>query len=275
MDLQFALDQEACIQCQSCIKDCPYSIIEMGHEYPEINQEAAEQCIRCQHCLAVCPTGALSILGFDPADSLLLDKELPTAEQMDLLIRGRRSTRRFKKTPLAKETIEQLLTTTGYAPTGVNNRQCVFHVVEDPEVMQQISRETIEKIRLKDLKGELPPELSFFSGIIRAWDNDNDVLFRKAPHMMIVSSPKNGPSPDADGIIALSYFELFANSQQIGTLWDGLAKWAFTTIVPDMQEKLGIPEDHKIDYVMLFGKPAVKYFRTVQRDDVKIKRISG
>lgn len=60
----------------------------------------------------------------------------------------------------------------------------------------------------------------------------------------------------------------------IGTLWDGLAKWAITDIVPEMQKKIGIPEDHQIGYVMLFGKPAVKYFRTVQRDKANIRRVT-
>lgn len=274
MDLQLVIDQETCIQCGACAKDCPYFILEMESEYPKVKPDRAGMCIQCQHCLAACPTGALSILGFSPENSLPLKGAFPTPAQMDVLIRGRRSVRRYKSTPLDSDTIDALLATTVHAPTGVNNRQCLFSVVEDPSVMQAVREETIEKIRIQAQQGTLPPPLEFFAGFVKAWDEGRDVLFRDAPHMLLVSAPKTSPSPDTDPIIALSYFELMAASMQIGTLWNGLAKWAFTTIAPELLTKLGIPEDHKLGYVMLFGKPAVKYFRTVQRTPDNIRRVT-
>lgn len=273
MDLRLKIDTEACIQCGACVQDCPYHILELDPDYPRAIDDKSDQCIECQHCLAVCPTGALSILGFDPVDSLPLKGQFPTPEQMDVLIRGRRSVRRYRSTPLDSEVIDRMMATIAHAPTGVNRRQCLFTVVEDPAVMERIARTTIEGIRQKADAKALPEGLEFFAGIVRAWDKGKDVLFRKAPHMLIISVPKNGPSPGADPIIAFSYFELLAASMNIGTLWDGLAKWAFTVIVPEMQEQLDIPEDHQIGYVMLFGKPAVKYFRTVQRDPLNIRRV--
>lgn len=275
MDLQLHIDEETCIKCSACTKDCPYFILEMSSEYPAVKPDRASMCIQCQHCLAVCPTGSLSILGYSPEDSLPIKGVFPSQEQMDILIRGRRSTRRYKSTPLDTEVIDSLLETIAYAPTGVNSRQCLFSVVEDPEVMQAIRLETIDNIRTKMKEGTLPEGMEFFSDFVKAWDEDGrDVLFRFAPHMLLVSSPVNSPSPDIDPIIALSYFELLAASMQIGTLWDGLAKWAFTAIAPEMLKKLGIPEDHKLGYVMLFGKPAVKYFRTVQRKADNTRRIT-
>lgn len=64
--LQLSVDQEKCIQCGECVRDCPYGIIQLAPEFPEVVPEKEEQCIRCQHCLAVCSTGALSIFGKDP-----------------------------------------------------------------------------------------------------------------------------------------------------------------------------------------------------------------
>ena len=43
----------------------------------------------------------------------------------------------------------------------------------------------------------------------------------------------------------------------LGTVWDGLARWAFTDLMPEFSGKLGIPEDHTLGYVMDFGRPAV------------------
>ena len=89
MDLQFTIDQELCTQCGACVDDCPFHIIELAPDFPALNPARAHHCIRCQHCLAVCPTGALSILGLSPADSLPLPESLPAANQVAALIRGR------------------------------------------------------------------------------------------------------------------------------------------------------------------------------------------
>jgi nitroreductase len=232
-----------------------------------------QQCIRCQHCLAVCSTGALSILGKDPDHSVPIKDNLPSAVQMETLIKARRSIRFYKKEPVASETIAHLLEVIAHCPTGVNNRQLLFTVVEDQATMEKLRHETMEGIRRAVHDKSLPSGLEFFEGILSAWDNGRDIVFRGAPHLLVVSSPKDGPSPEADTLIALSYFELMACSMGLGTVWDGLAKWALTAILPKMTLELGIPENHTIGYMMVFGKPAIKYHRTVQRGEAQVNRV--
>jgi len=271
--LDFKIDEDKCIQCGECVRDCPYSIIEMTDGYPFITEDKEEDCIRCQHCLAVCSTAALSILGKDPEQSLLLSGNMPTAAQVETLIKARRSVRFYKKKPVEPEVIAHLLDVVAHCPSGVNNRQILFTVIEDQDTMAQLRHETMEGIRRAVENNSLPPRLEFFSGILHAWDKGRDIIFRGAPHLLVVSSPKGGPSPEADTMIALSYFELMACSMGLGTVWDGLAKWALTAILPEMISKLGIPEDHMIGYMMVFGKPAIKYYRTVQRGDARVNRV--
>ena len=69
-------------------------------------------------------------------------------------------------------------------------------------------------------------------------------------------------------------FELLAQANEIGTLWNGMLKWAFEDILPDLKKRIGIPDDHMIGYIMVFGKPAVKYARTVEKEKPLIKYIS-
>ncbi len=275
MDIQIKIDQEACIKCGMCISDCPYSILEFSPDFPQADPEREEKCIQCQHCLTVCPTGALSVLGFSPDHSLPLKKgAFPSSKQLELLIKGRRSIRKYQPAPLSSVIIRNMLTTVNYAPTGVNRRQCLFNVVEDQDVMQRIREDTMEGIRAKAKARKLKAGMGYFSAIVKAWDKGTDILFRGAPHMLLVSAPKDLATAREDSIIALSYFELLAASMNIGTLWNGLAYWAFTLIVPEMQKKIGIPESHQLCYVMLFGKPAVQYHRTVQRDNVAMRKIT-
>jgi nitroreductase/NAD-dependent dihydropyrimidine dehydrogenase PreA subunit len=272
--LDLVIDSEKCTRCEQCVRDCPLNVLVMDQGVPYVGEDKAEKCIECQHCLAVCPTAALGIFGLKPADSLPVDGHFPEPGQMETLIKGRRSIRRFKREPVAAATIEKLLRIATHAPTGVNARKVLFTVVEDQQTMEQVKAATMEGVRKMVEEERLPKGKEFYGGILRAWDKGADILFRKAPHLLIVSVDAKAPTPTADGFIAMTTFEMMAATMGLGTLWDGLAKWAMVDMNPGLGARLGIPESHEIVYVMLFGNPAVNYHRTVQRDaDLKVNRV--
>ncbi|OPZ76119.1 MAG: Nitroreductase family protein [Alphaproteobacteria bacterium ADurb.Bin438] len=101
-----------------------------------------------------------------------------------------------------------------------------------------------------------------------------DRLFLKAPHMIVVSAPKDSVYGEKDAMIALSYFELLANTMGIGTLWNGIVAMLYRLVMPEIKADLEIPEDHEIQYVMLFGRPAVKYKRGVNRPNENLNFLS-
>lgn len=273
--LDLVIDEAKCTRCEQCVRDCPLAVLVMGQGVPAVGEDKAEKCIACQHCLAVCPTGALRIFGLDPADSLPLAGHLPDPSALETLIKGRRSIRRFKPEPVDAETIAQLLRIATHAPTGVNARKVMFTVVEDPQAMEQVKLATMDALRKAVQEERLPKGKEFYGGILRAWDKGADILFRKAPHLLLVSAEADAPTPVADGFIALTTFELMAASLGLGTLWDGLATWAMFELDPGLVGRLGVPASHKPVYVMLFGKSAVSYHRTVQRDgDLKVNRVA-
>lgn len=272
--MQFNVDKELCIQCGECVTDCPYSILEMVDDYPAVNKEKEGQCIECQHCFAVCAPGALSILGLKPEDSTPLEGNLPDPAALETLMKGRRSVRRYKDEPVETALIDQIMDTVRNAPTGVNNRGVLFTLVEDQAAMAKLRTETYEGLRKTVAAGALPPGLEFFEGILNAYDNGVDILFRNAPHFLVASSPKKSPSPMADCMIALTYFELLAANHGLGTVWDGLAKWALLDLAPESGKLLGIPEDHTVGYMLAFGKPAVKYHRTSQRPGGTVNKVT-
>ena len=273
MDLHFTIDQERCIQCDACIDDCPFHIIVMSPDYPALNPTRVHHCIRCQHCLAICPTGALSILGRNPDDSLPLPETLPNSAQMTALIKGRRSMRRFLPEPLPPGVIDTMIATVANGPTGKNNRQCLFTVIDDPASMEVFRNETLEGLRRAVAAKRLGEGLGYFRHVVTAWDQGRDIIFRQAPHLLMLSVPPTVSTPDADMIIAMSYFELLAASMGIGTLWNAMIRWALSTIDVDLYQRLGIPDDHVKGYALLFGRPAVHYHRTVQRDEATINRV--
>lgn len=245
----------------------------MDEGAPAIADGKAEMCYGCQHCMAVCPQGALSVSGHDPARSLPLAGYLPTSEQMETLIKGRRSVRRYREENLEPELIQRLLETAWHAPSGVNARKVRFTVIDDRKKLAALREGVMTALGELHRAGALKGNMEFFARFVSLWEDKRvDVIFRGAPHLVVASAPKQSPTPVPDCFIALSYLELFAQSLGVGTLWCGLAKWALEDLVPEAAKPLGIPDDHVLGYVMLFGKPAVKYARTVQHGPADIVR---
>lgn len=100
-----------------------------------------------------------------------------------------------------------------------------------------------------------------------------DIILRGAPHILIITAPRDSPSPVQDTLVALLYFDLLAPAMGIGTLWNGMLKWCLG-IFPELRSQLGIPDDHLVGYSMLFGKPAVRYTRTAVQQHPQINNIN-
>ena len=269
--LKFKVRREICVQCGLCAKDCPVNIIDLKTGYPRIGADKESNCIKCQHCLAICPTAALSILGKSPNRSRSIKRDFPDPYQMETLIKGRRSVRHYQDENLDPELIKRALDVAWQAPTGVNMRQVHFFVIDDKDNLAVLRNEAYRGLEELIARGQLPEDKAFFTGFVRAWKEKGvDVLFRGAPHLVVASAPSGGPSPLPDCLIALSYFELFAQSLDIGTLWNGLVKWTINDLVPELRTRLHIPEDHLVGYAMAFGKPAVQYQRTIEKGSANI-----
>jgi nitroreductase len=245
-----------------------------GEGFPSIEPEKEVACLRCEHCLAICPAGSISILGYRPEESMPLKGAYPAPENLEILIKGRRSVRRYKPENLDPALIQHLLDVAWHAPTGTNSRQVRFTVFDDREKLARLRDEVMEGLVRLDREGALPASKAWFSRFIRIWEKHRvDLIFRDAPHLLIASAPKSVSSPKEDCMIALASFELYAQACGVGTLWNGLAAWAIDELLPDIGWSIGIPEDHLFGYAMLFGKPAVHYARTVQHGSALIWRV--
>ena len=267
--LQFRIDEKRCTQCGECVLECPAGVIAMD-AYPEMANE--EGCFQCQHCLAVCPTAAVSILGKNPDASSELKGKMPDPASLAILIKGRRSVRRYRDRDLAPELIDELLEVSCHAPTGVNARAVLFTVVRERGVMHRLREHLMDRLAKLKESGALPEGLAgkYLGWTVNAWrETGTDILFRGAPHLLITSAPAEAPCPVQDTHIALTTFQLIAHAHGAGTVWDGICMMALA-VCPDVAVKLGIPENHAIGYAIAFGEPAVEYQRTVQRGPAQV-----
>jgi nitroreductase len=242
---------------------------------PAIAADKEPNCYRCQHCLAICPTGAVSILGLKPSASRPLSGNILDPDKLETLIKGRRSVRRYKPENLGPEVLQRLLDVAWHAPTGMNSRDVLFTIVDDREKLARLRDEVMAGLGRLVRGGWLPEGMEFFADFVKLWeDKQVDILFRGAPHLVIASAPRSAASPVPDCLIALTYLELFAQSMGVGTVWNGLVKWAINDLLPETRQRLGIPEDHVVGYAMSLGRPAVRFARTVQHGAARINRVA-
>ena len=262
---QFHVDPAKCIRCGECVNECPVNILVIGDTVPFVADGRSGDCIGCQHCLAVCPEGAVSVLGLKPEDSYQLDgTEMPSYLQLDRLLRGRRSVRRYLDEDVDSTVIVKLLQTAYHAPSGRNDRRLSFSVIDRREVMNRFREQTYDGLSELVKNSELPAGYEFFVDIVNGWTMYQvDVLFRWAPHLVVATAPIDSPSAEVDTIIALGHFEIAAQGLGLGTLWNGLAKMSIS-LLPELKIPLKIPDQTLIGFTMSFGKPEVSYARSVQ-----------
>ena len=265
------INKEKCIQCGMCIKDCLASAIEFDSEkYPKYAKEGEERCLSCQHCMAVCPTGALSFGGKSPDNAAKVN--FPKPDDVLSLIKSRRSIRHYKDEEIPQETFNKLKEMFPYIPTGCNTNTLYFSIIESKSAMDTI-REKVRKKILKLISNKLfSPLGKKFEHYKTNFENGEDLIFRNAPHMIVVSSSINAPCANVDPIIALSYIELYAQSMGLGTCWCGFAQACFK-FMPEFAPILDIPDGYKPVYVMLLGKPDIKYTRTTLPESFPISEI--
>ncbi len=273
--IYFNVDDSLCTRCGLCASDCPSSIIGQTEEgRPSVSRRDAMNCIGCQHCLAICPSGAISILKKKPVDSIALDTaRMPTLPAMDLLVRARRSVRQYRDENIPRDLLDRLLAAIAHAPSGVNRHDLVFHVIDDRSVMRDLRDTTLAKLETAVSEGRIPETFSYLHDAVPAFRKGHDIIFRGAPHALIVSAGPHSVCPVEDAVIALAQFEMLACSAGLGTVWWGMFRMLLA-VLPEIKETLGIPADHEYCYAMLFGFPAVRYSRTTQHDNrERIRRI--
>ena len=69
------IDKDLCNKDGICAEECPLKIIDIKDGFPAKMEGAEDLCLRCGHCVAVCPTGAFSLKGISPEESLPVNRD--------------------------------------------------------------------------------------------------------------------------------------------------------------------------------------------------------
>jgi nitroreductase/NAD-dependent dihydropyrimidine dehydrogenase PreA subunit len=259
------INESRCSKCGICADDCPMGIIDMSGGFPVLSKENESRCISCGHCLAVCPRSALSIGGIKPEDCHPIDKDmLPSFEETDLLIRARRSIRKYKEKSVTRETILQLIDTARYAPTASNSQLVRWTVIDSPDQIKLFGQLTIDFMKHLFDSGDATAKAYRMDKIVAAWNNGNDVVFRGAPVLVIAHAPSTYPVAVVDCSIALSYFDIASVSADLGSCWAGFFMRAFNNWEP-LRKAVGLPEGQSCFGALMLGYPRYEYKRIPPR----------
>ena len=124
-----AIDETQCTGCGECEREC---LLSFERPMRERVDHADPNCEGCLHCYAVCPSGAIELSdGLLPFEDSASAENPVTADALERLFAGRRSTRRFEDRALPPDTLERIVQAGRYIPSGGNRHAHEFTVILD------------------------------------------------------------------------------------------------------------------------------------------------
>jgi nitroreductase/NAD-dependent dihydropyrimidine dehydrogenase PreA subunit len=262
-----AVDDARCNRCGVCVLECPSVIIKMADAdaLPAFVKGGEERCLVCGHCVAVCPLSAISLDGMKPEDCAPVTKDLlPTPEQVELLLKSRRSVRAYRDESVPREQLEKLIDIARYAPSGHNSQPLQWLVIESTQEVRRLTGAVAEWMRRGITELPQMAELLRFDLLVADWDRGRDRIMRGAPHAIIAHAPVDDFRAPQAAPIALTYLELAAYSQGLGACWAGFLQ-AGLTFSPAVAEALQLPQGHQSLGAMMIGYPRHRFQRVPAR----------
>jgi nitroreductase/NAD-dependent dihydropyrimidine dehydrogenase PreA subunit len=269
-----SIDEEKCNKDGLCVAECPAMIIQLKDSggFPEMVPGGDQICIECGHCVVVCPKHALShkrvpLTQCPP----ILKEQVISEDQAVQFLRSRRSVRIYKDKPVPKEKIQKMIDIARYAATGGNSQMVEWVVYSEKEKIRELAVLTAEWIRftLEHAPEKAHFPVDFLKLFLTAWDSGHDGILRDAPVLVVAMAPKYVGNGMVDPIIGLTYLELAALTQGLGTCWAGLLNRAMLSD-PNIRNNVGVPEGYPYFYPMMAGYPKFKYVRLPERKSPKI-----
>jgi nitroreductase/NAD-dependent dihydropyrimidine dehydrogenase PreA subunit len=258
---QVIIDQEKCVGCGLCCKDCPHHVLELRDGKAAL---LSDTCLHCGHCIAICPRSAVTISGYDMNEVKAYDKT-GFGIDSDVLfntIQFRRTVRHYQDKPIERAVIEKIVDAGRFTPTGVN-KQTVRYIVAEKSIplLEAEGLKTFRKLkRLAGIVGKfvkLPFDLS-------RHNLEPGFFFQGAPVVILIVS-----NDVVDASLAAMSMELMAEALGLGTLYTGLFTRA-AKMNKRIRIELGLAKKEAVITGLAIGYPAVKYLRTVPRKKADI-----
>jgi len=264
------IDENKCIGCGLCVKDCFTQDIEM------IDQKAQSKrirCIECGHCVAVCPQNAIALENYPMSEVLEYEEgkfEIDDSQYLRSL-KYRRTIRQFSDKQVEKQKIEKIIEAGRYSPTGGNQQNVSFCVVrEDIDSVRNMALEELNHIA--DLSHEEKAKMNvlWYANLWKRMyldyhsQNKKDGLFFDAATVILVIS-----NSVQNACIAAAHMETMVYAQGLGMLYSGFFTRAAAHSL-EMRKYLKLNKGQEVVACLVVGYPGVTYQRTVPRKEAVV-----
>lgn len=293
---EIRISYKKCNGCGLCVAVCKDFSYIIRDGKVALADDPVFGCVGCGHCMAICPEGAISIYGrtLSPENLFELPPKETSAkyEQLLSLYQRRRSVREFLDREVAPELIEKIIKAAATSPMGIPPSD--VHIVVFDSRQKTLDFAKDYSAYLESMKWLVS---RWFLSIMRPfWGKSNDEMFRKflkplfdifinrmkdgtnlinydAPlSMYFYGSPYTDP---ADPLIAATYAMLAAESSGLGTCMLG----GIHPLIQNGRKAGKLREKYKIKYksregiFVIFGWPAVKYRKGIERTFASVEYI--
>ena len=297
MEAKSFVNHEICKACAFCADVCPNLLIDLSAEKKIYFTESFDSlCMSCGHCMAICPSTAIQIKGLSyENDFFELENKDKESDSFQHIIQKRRAIRKYKNKPIPKEILDKIVTDMSFAPVGFTPSSLEILVINDSQLIQN-SVPKIVAVYEKFLKWMKNPIMRFFirrnageenfaslkDHIVPIFDSKMDKIknegidpiYRNAPCVIIIHADKSAGNASEDGIIALTYGFLAAESYGLGTCPISLIPPALN-FDENIKNDFSIPEKNKVITAFVVGYPKYKYKRAIKREARKTEYIEN
>jgi len=286
-----SIDYEKCKACGLCVKVCKGAPLYLENDKVRVDQTRYFGCIGCGHCAAICPTGAIIVEGREISPTSFMDipaeENRAGYEELMSLMLARRSIREFEDREVEQEKIDKILAAASTAPMGIPPSDVEVLVIKGKEKVREFSDDLLKLIKSQKWIFSKPVLLlmrpfmkredyevvdKFMYPAIEAFEEmrkeNTDYLLYEAPlAMRFHVSPYADP---ADPLITATYAMLAAETLDLGSCMIGTIGPMLKNGGKEVKEKYGINPRNQPGLMVIFGYPAVKYRRAIQRNLAKI-----
>ncbi len=267
------VDRKTCKGDGRWVEVCPMQILRMNpaQRVPEFVPGGGDLCINCGHCFAFCPPGAIRLSTMSVEQAARLDHAaLPKPEQVELLLKGRRSIRVYKDEPVSRESVEKLLDIARYAPSGINRQPVNWAVVLGKDRVHELAGLVSQWMDgLVKAKSPMAESLRL-DRLVESWNNGRDRICRNAPGIIIAYGLKDDPMAAQSCVISAAYLELAAFGFGFGACWAGYVVMAIN-MSEEVRKFAGISSRAQAGAAMMIGYAKYRYSRIPLRNLAQIK----
>jgi nitroreductase len=183
------------------------------------------------------------------------------------LLKKRRSIRDFEDRQVPTNIVRDIIKDTCLAPSAANRQPWRFVIINDKDLIKQLSDESKNNLIADIEKSPGSPNKNYEAAL----RNPEFNVFYNAPCLVFIVGSKHVRSLYVDCALAASYFMFCASERGLGTCWVGLG----TSIQdPELLGHLGMSEDHTIVAPIILGYPK-SVPSAPERNEPQILKIVG